>query len=552
MVDAATSAKKILKGRCISHVVVVDDQVAPPTWYGLVDLLDSETRAEIGHETEFDLLSEDWRERLEVASRETRELVATKVNEAADRMRIARPEREAEDPSLAALQQLLRSFQPLQLTPNQWQERADELLERAVAEPTLFLIDQRLEAGREGGSLVKSLLDDNSEGCFFCILTADTSIEDEFEYWQKLCEEHGFEPGRVGFVAKDHLTRDDQIGFARMLKISLTAREVQDVQARVLKAARKALSKAVERFGEIDLQTLTSIVFESSHAEGTWEVDTILRVVRAFVDESLDTRVYGDQEIADAVKEIAAAASVETGVDERLRESAFSIQRSERYVTSNYLATRRVALANGDLFKVIDANNVTSLWVLVAQPCDLAIRSNGKRNGSPTHLTVLPVEQRPNEPKRGTYVELLHYLPPGSDRAFVHMTAPAYVPTSILDLAAFSATGEAVWVRGTEADAMRVVGWQKRAKKISDQFEAAVRDHDDLTGLDNEGRRRIELGLPVAEMPEIRPAVGEDQVRYPIRRVGRLRERQAETVLQAFGLALSRTAEVHDLARISP
>ena len=314
-------------------------------------------------------------------------------------------------------------------------------------------------------------------------------------------------------------------------------------------AARQGMDAGLSRFGELDLPTLTSIVFESSHVEGAWEVETILRVVRAFVDESLDNHVYGDPEIADAVKTIAAAASVGTGTDERLIKAAFEIQYAERYVTGDYLAERRMALANGDLLEVTDPSGTASLWVLVAQACDLAIRSDGKRNGSPTHLTVLPVEQRTKAPK-GAHVELLHYLPPDSTNAFVRLTMPAYVPTAILDLAAFSATGEAVWTRETEVGSIRVVGWEKRAGKVSEQFERALRNHDDL---DDDSRHRIsELSLPAVQAPEILPNVDGDTVRYPIKRVGRLRERQAEAVLQAFGLALSRTAEAHDLARISP
>lgn len=531
-------------------MVVVDDDVGQPSWYGLVDLLDTEDKAAIGHEVEFDLLNPDWRDRLDLADHEIQSRVATEVNTLANNRGIRRPERETEDPALVALQDILRSHQPLQLTPSQWQARANELLERAEVEPTLFLIDQRLGDNREGGSLVKDLLESNraSDGCMFCILTADVGVDNEFEYWTDMCDKYGFTPGQVGIVAKEHLT-DNQLGFARMLKISLTASEVEEVRSGVMNATRQGLMAGLERFGELDLPTLTSIVFESSYVEGAWEVETILRVVRAFVDESLDNRVYGDSEIADAVKTIGAAASVGTGTDERLMKAAYEIQRAERYVTGGYLAERRMALANGDLFEATDQNSTKTLWVLVAQACDLAIRSDGKRNGSPTHLTILPVEQKTKTPQ-GAHVELLHYFPPDSNRAFVRLTMPAYVPTAILDLAAFSATGEAVWTRGAEVEAMRVVGWEKRAAKVSEQFEGAFHDQDHL---DDDSPRRIrELRLPALQDPKIFASVHGDTIRYPIRRVGRLRERQAEAVLQAFGLALSRTAEVHDLARISP
>ena len=548
MVDPAASASAILRGRGIARVVVVDDDVGQPSWYGLVDLLDVEDKAAIGQEIEFDLLSSDWRERLDLAASSTQRKVAERVNSVATDRNIPRPARESGDPALVALGEVLKSHQPQQLTPRQWQARSAELIRRAESEPTLFLIDQRLGDGREGGLLVKDLLGLDSQGCFFCILTADVGIENEFTYWQNMCEEHGFQPGQVGIVAKEYLT-EDQIGFARMLKISLTAGEVIDVQKGVLAAASEGLREGLERFRELDLPTLTSLVFESSYVEGAWEVETILRVVKAFIGESLDSWVYGNETIADAVRGISAAASVSTGTDDRLRKFAFEIQHAERYVTDDYLSGRRLALANGDLFEVTDTSNALSLWVLVAQACDLAIRLNGKRSGSPTHLTVLPVVQSQKVPQ-GAHVELLHYFKPGSGRAFVRLTTPGHVPTAILDLAAFSATGEAVWVRGAEVDTMRVIGWERRSGKVAEQLNRAF--HDDGDHNDDKPHRTRELRLPAADNPEVLPTVENDTVRYPIRRVGRLRERQAETVLQAYGLALSRTAEVHDLARISP
>lgn len=547
MVNPATSAKAILDGRGITRVVVGDDDVGQPSWYGLVELLPTEDKADIGQEAEFDLLASDWRDRLDLADSEVRKLIGAKVNALAEDHGIPRPAQGTEDPALAALHKILKSHQPQQLTPDQWQARASDFLDSARSEPTLFLIDQRLGDGREGGSLVKDLLDKESGGCSFCILTSDVGVDNEFEYWQQMCGRYGLRPGQVGIVAKEHLT-NDQIGFARMLKISLTAGEVEAVRSGVSDAVRQGLEAGLERFSALDLPTLTSLVFESSHVEGTWEVETILRVVRAFVDESLENQVYGDHEIADAVKLIAAAAAVGTGTDERLTRAAFDIQHAERYVTGDYLAGRRMALANGDLFEITGPSGTTSLCVLVAQGCDLAIRSNGKRNGSPTHLTVLPVEQRTNAPP-GAHVELLHHSPTDESRVFVRLTKPFYVQTAILDLAAFSATGEAVWTRETDVSTMRVVGWQKRATKVSEQFERAFQIHEQL---ENDSSHRIgELSPLAVQHPDIHAVVEGQVISYPIKRVGRLRERPAEAVLQAYGIALSRTAEAHDLARIT-
>lgn len=546
MVDPSSAARDILNSRNISRVVVVDDDVGQPPWYGRVDMLGEEDRADIGDATGFDLLGSDWRDRLELVDRETRRGVAKEVNSVADDQRIPQP-RAVENHALRDLRHLLRSHCTRMLTPNQWQHQAEELIAQAKSEPTLFLIDERLESGRTGGLLIQHALPTASQGCFFCILTAEVEIPNEFDDWQSMCRKYGFSPGQVGIVSKAHLT-GDQLGFAQMLKISFTARQVSDVRERLLAAVRDGVTEALHRFEQLDMPVLTSIVFGSSNVEGAWELETMFRVVKAFIRDSLDNRVYGDQRVAAAVREIAEPASVWTGSDERLKEFAFEIQNAERYVTGDYLSERRMALANGDLFEVTNTEDATNLWVLVAQPCDLAIRSDGTRSASPTHLVMLPIEACAQEP-RWANVELQHYEQ-SSDRRFVRLTRPAYVPTIILDLAAFSACGKAVWVREREAFAVQAVGWERRANKVFEQFDSAFQDHGHV---DNARLGRITEGrLPAAQNPDVHPTVVGTTIEYPIRRIGRLRERQAEAVLQAFGLALSRTAEAHDLARINP
>ena len=99
MVSTAVSAKAILNGRGISRVVVVDDDVPQPLWYGLVELLDSEDRAEIGHEVGFNLLNPDWRERLDLTTSEMHRRIGEKVNSIAADRGIPRPDGEAEDVS---------------------------------------------------------------------------------------------------------------------------------------------------------------------------------------------------------------------------------------------------------------------------------------------------------------------------------------------------------------------------------------------------------------------------------------------------------------------
>lgn len=549
MSSAKQMAKKILEGRGITQVVVVDDAVSEPQWYGLFELLDTEDKVEIIQEFGITLRPTAWREQLDETSMVTNRQLKARVNQVFNERGIPRPESIPRDSILSTLQNTLSKFNPIMLTPQQWLARKSELLGAAEDEPTLFLIDEELGGGRQGGSYISDLPFDTLHHCHFCLFTAETEIDEEFDYWQQKCVEHGFGPGEVGIIAKAHLSTEDQVGFVRMLKLSLTARDVEKIRQSIISSTRIAIDTAIERFESLDLPSLTAIVFESSDVEGIWELETIVRIVKVLIEDSLDNQIYNEIEIAEAIDNIGASAAVSTRADNRLSKASFEIQRAERYITGDYFSSQRMPLSNGDIFEIDDGADASSLWMLVAQPCELAIRSTGERNGAPTHQIVLPI-QLLEEATRDDHMTLKHFSPPSLEKAFVRLTKPAYVPTEILDLAAFSAGGEAVWARGTEVEAMRVVGWEKRATKVAEQFEGAFHDLDHLDDISR--NHIINLRLPAAQHPAVHPLVNEDTIRYPIKRVGRLRERPAEAVLQAFGLALSRTAEAHDLARISP
>lgn len=538
---------RILDGRGITQVVVVDNAVGEPHWYALIEQFGRGDRAELGQEFGIDLLATNWREQLDNTDVDTNRSIAAEVNSLFTSLGLPRPAPPPRDATLLRLQNILSKYTPMQLTSDQWLARKDQLFEMALSAPTLFLIDQRLENGREGGNFLKELPFEELDQCFFCLFTADTSVDDEFNYWRDKCQEYTFTQGEVGIIAKAHLDSEDQIGFVRMLKLSLTVREVDGIRDDIISAAHEGLNSTTDRFRALDIPALTSMVFESSHVEGIWQIETLLRIVKAFYDQALDNKVYNDTKIAAATEHIAAAASVSTGRDERLSKATFVIQHAERYITNDYLSEQRIALSNGDLFEVTDGNHSGTLWVLLTQSCDLAIRPDGKRNGSPTHLTLLEVE-RLDKASRMYHMALSDLFPPGEPQAFVRLSKPSYVPTAILDLAAFSPSGEANWSKESDPEEILVAGWRKRFEQLSCSFRQAFDKYGHL----NEDFRRnyIELTLPGAEEPDIFPRVIGVTVRYPIKRIGRLRERQAEAVLQAFGLTISRAAEAHDLAEI--
>ena len=545
MAEAATKAKKLLEALGVERIVVIDDAVPDPRWFAVVALLEGRDRAEVGSEADFDLLRDDWRDRARQLGTADQRAIGKLVYARAKELGLPFPQSEV-DAELAALSELFSSNPPVQLTPEQWTLEGEDHLALAADQRTLFFIDQDLGENRRGVDLVKRHLVDPPPGSAFCMLTSEATPDNEFAYWRTTCEAAGISPAQLGVTAKAHLT-DDQMAFVRMLKMSFTAGQVETVRDRLIERARDAFSASIEDLVRIEIPVLTSMVFESSGLEGVWEVETIQRILMAFTRHSLDHQVLADGEFAEAVRAISAAATVPLGSDERLTEAARIVQHHERYMPGELLAATRMAIANGDIFEVPSADGESEYWMLAVQPCDIALRNSGKRNLASDQVAVLPLKPL-QTPPRGSAVQLPFHDPESDAKWFALLTNASHVPVEILDLAAFSADGVSRWSSTSDFADVNVVGWAKRADRVAGRIRSLI-ENDRSTDVETAWLWAKAM-LPRSEVPKLEPAREDDAITYPVRRVRRLRERHAETVLLAYGLAQSRTAEAHDLAKI--
>jgi hypothetical protein len=512
--------------------------------------MEPDDREEIEHELglTFGFGQDDWRERIT-------SLDSDQLGELKQSIHLKGIEMELDTGSdapkaLSALSSLLDGFRFLMLTPEAWNMQRGELLVESSQGSTLFVFDKNLGEFGDGAELIKATIAAGSGGSKFCILTATVSKNAEFDDWAELCEANGWTLDQVGLVSKQHLS-DDLLDFARMLKMSLTTGPVLQVRSLATNAYLEAAKVATELIDKVNVPVLVQMVFQSSHVEGVSEVDTLLRLLEAHSTDAIDSVIHGNTDLYEAVKAVRDAALVDTGgPDPRLADEASKVAAVERYATAETLNQSNRALACGDIFR----DGAGRLWILCEQPCDILIRRNGTRNAALNAMRVVPIVRQGKRPKT-PHVNLQNFpldKTEGNDRAYALVARPGLIPADVVDLCCFRSDGKAIAARDDEVPVLATAGLEKRRERLWESFAGILADVDPKDPT-SEGLARAML--PRSDHPAILAKVELDQdnwrLSYAIERVGRLRERHAETVLTTFGLAVSRTAEAHDLARIS-
>lgn len=555
MAEAASAVQAILARFGIKRVVVVDDRSRTANWVLIGSRLTGELRQEIADDLGLALtvLTEDWPFAVEQLDDEQRGALVAAFEGAAIEGGLDPATTEIDVVDDEAIYSNLgmivgESAEIVQIDPQAWSGERESLLNQAKALPTLFLVDQDMGAVR-GSRLIHEVLTGPTDGCRFCLFTATVQPQDEYAQWEQIALDEDLAVEAVGLVSKHHLVEGTALGFARMLKMSLSYAEVVSFREGIVTRYLAAAESAASAIRNIKVPVLAQIVFESSTVEGVWEVETLTRLLRSVFEDELD-RSLRDPDLVDTTALVRSAAIIGTGPDPSLMAEASKLQALERYHHSDFNMLHE-EIANGDVFRV-DTANGPCLLVLAAQPCDVSLRSSGGRSGDQSHQVMLQIVETDEPP--ASSVELPYFRAEGG--SFVRLVRPRYVPTILLELCSFNDDGVArVPPAATDGGPVFATdGAKKRYLDVSKKLIAAL-ERVSKWATANLPDGVVARQFPHADRPLILPTVvledGARSLEYPVQRVGRLRAPLAEAVLTAYGLASSRTAEAHDLALIS-
>lgn len=483
------------------------------------------------------------------------------------------------------------------LTPHEWDAQRNGIIAGIPdGQRILVLFDQDLKmaGGRftddniRGEDLILETKQQAGAGKVVLTLFTHTVPDHaaELPERQRICQEYGALSEQDFFVlTKKRLDKQDE--FTDGLKKACLNTYCEQIKDNTLAIVVEAQKRTVDRIKAFDTYEFDQAVFKSSFTEGVWEPETLLRMTDTIFKDEV-RRLMLDQEYVTKTNDIITAARKISSITVKLQDvkadhtEKFKIRHQELYESPELLNPLRRPIDNGDMFKITDGARKNKRYILIAQECDLMVRSEGDKRGKRganmavlAEVTVISKDKVLNE-QVTTYQKqidkkkfgnhffadryLLNYFELGTDKVgIVDFKDTLLVDLNILDLAVFDLTGNARLdlANPNYSAAYHNTAWQSRYEIIAQEYTKIADDLDlsysSLDMVTDEGRRASLKAKINRVFSFINPAglvmnYSNRKFDFGVERTGRLRLPKSKHLLDRYYLHLSRFAEQHDFA----
>ncbi|MDB4925939.1 hypothetical protein [Mucilaginibacter sp.] len=483
------------------------------------------------------------------------------------------------------------------LTPHEWDEQRNGIIAGiAAGQRILVLFDQDLKmaGGRftddniRGEDLILETKQQAGAGQVVLTLFTHTVPDHaaELPERQRICREYSALSEQDFFVlTKKRLDKQDE--FTDGLKKACLNTYCEQIKDNTLAIVFEAQKRTVDRIKAFDTYEFDQAVFKSSFTEGVWEPETLLRMTDTIFKDEV-RRLMLDQAYVTKTNDIIAAARKISNITVNLQDvkedhtEKFKIRHQELYESPELLNPLRRPIDNGDMFKVTEGAGKNKRYILIAQECDLMVRSEGDKRGKRganmavlAEITVVSKDKVLNEQittyqkqidkkKFGNHFFAdryqLNYFELGTDKVgIVDFKDTLMVDLNILDLAVFDLTGNSVLdlANPNYSAGYHNAAWQSRYELIEQEYTKIADELDSsyaaLDVVADEGRRTSLKAKINRVFSFINPAgvlmnYGNRKFDFGVERTGRLRLPKSKHLLDRYYLHLSRFAEQHDFA----
>lgn len=251
----------------------------------------------------------------------------------------------------------------------------------SAGQSILLLFDYALSKERTGLQYAEEALDLDTD-CAYCgIISNQFRIDNEFQQrddYKKQNPKHYIYP-----LSKERLTIDteDYSAFISGLKNILWVKHIELIKEHTTAILQKAFNETINRYLDIQPPTYKQIIVDSSYTEGCQEIDTTLRLFQIILDKKIKESITEDtlsliNKNSDLILDIQAQSDVNCQYPE-VNDQAISFIKDERFLDGSIINSIYAPIQNGDIFKI----NKT-LYILLCQPCNISIRSEGKRGNN--------------------------------------------------------------------------------------------------------------------------------------------------------------------------
>jgi len=435
---------------------------------------------------------------------------------------------------------------------DEWGKRSVELIEASKIDKILFLFDQDLSKGggktEEGISLISSLLSsDNSNSVLCGLLTHTVKPEEQYEKWETLSKTHGIERDRFLIIPKLYLQDNPSI-FARMLKLIALSPLFTKLKKSVSEIVKNSTDDALSKMDQISIDDFEHIVFHIPEKEGLWEPDMLFRLFSLYHRQNSMILANGTDDLETISKELRSLSKIPVlGKNESIGLS-WNIQKDELYDLGEHINKYNLPIELGDIFEKTGSDSVKK-YILLMQPCDLLIRSNGKRSPEPEILILAEIEKYKESP----YQERLPYFGERSDGEYcVNFKRLHYIKPFVIDICAFNEDGiSEINIEKECKDTIRPQ-WIKRYKYIVDEMRKKIGKIDSCKIIegDIEDIKRIKSKLKKEVFPlilnegifkcDVDVSDGKFVIKYNFRRLKRYSRQRSTSLLLSLSSCMSR------------
>jgi len=440
-------------------------------------------------------------------------------------------------------------FKELSLT--KWKEVSSNLIDEAKTIKSIFFFDQDLS--KDGGSdkegikqiqytLAKAKADKTHVMC--SLLSHTFSPEQAYDGWKTFAKEQDIDESQFILVSKSEI--NNLPSFIHMIKLMILNQPCSELISGVSEAIRTSHEESLKKIKEINIFDFDNIVFRSSRHEGVWELDTLIRLFSIFQRDKIRETVKSDGTLNSLLSEIRDISRIRSAPSALYSGNSWKIQRSEIYEDAAHLNSLHLQLELGDIFQ---NSNSSKTYILLAQPCDLMIRSQGETPGErrPDVRMANLAEIVPDKPDQGDYYELPFFLE--KDPWYVKFTATHPEKLLVLDMCVFQDDGASKFITNQQCPSNVIPAWQLHHNKVRDDVNKEMRVYLDLKNKVNNQQLiyllfKSAIGLFI---PCIDDSIkGKETLTYSCKRIGRLCEPRASAMLTAYANHVCRAAFEHD------
>ncbi|HNR90644.1 MAG TPA: hypothetical protein PKM65_20075 [Spirochaetota bacterium] len=454
--------------------------------------------------------------------------------------------------SLHILKELINENILEVITFDEWGKRSDELIAASKTNKILFLFDQDLSKGggkpEEGISLIASLLSSEDTNSFLCgLLTHTVKPDEQYEKWETLSKAHGIERDRFLVVPKLYLQENPSV-FARMLKLIALSPLFTKLKKCVSEIVKNSTDDALSKMDQISIDDFEHIVFHIPEKEGLWEPDMLFRLFSLYHRQKSMILANGTDDLETISKELRSLSRIPVLGKNESAGLSWNIQKDELYDLGEHINKYHLPIELGDIFEKTGSDSVKK-YILLMQPCDLIIRSNGKRSPEPEIFILAEIEKYKESP----YQERLPYFGDRTDGEYgVNFKRLHYIKPYVIDLCAFNEDGLSKINLEKECKDTIRPQWINRYKYIVDEMRKKIGKIDSCKINDDDSAdiKQIKSKLKKEVFPlilnegifkcNVDVSDGNFIIKYNCRRLKRYSRQRSTSLLMSLSSCMSR------------